>query len=208
MHSPAPPRFLFFDLGNVLIRFDHEIALSRLALQTGCDRQLVYDSLFSTGLGNRYERGLVSTAEFCATLRQALNSNLGDQEICLSISDIFQANASIMPLVNELRSGGIPIGILSNTCEAHWDFIENRFPIVGLFPVRLLSFQWQMAKPDPEIFQKAAVLAATNPNEIFFTDDLPLNVEAARAAGLDAVLFTDVRQLKADLRARGMAMTG
>jgi 2-haloacid dehalogenase len=39
---------------------------------------------------------------------------------------------------------------------------------------------------------------------VFYVDDSLRNVEAARAAGMDAVHFTDAVTLRADLRERGL----
>jgi HAD superfamily hydrolase (TIGR01509 family) len=59
-------------------------------------------------------------------------------------------------------------------------------------------------KPAPEIYAAAAAMAAVAPEEIFYTDDRPDNVAGAIAAGYDAVLFQDVRQLARELRRRGV----
>lgn len=199
-------RFLYFDMGNVLVHFDHEIALANLALVSGATRADAFGAIFETGLGSRYERGAVSTAEFCATLRTELDTSISDEAICLAISDMFSLNTSTLALAAALKSQHFPIGILSNTCHAHWDFIKNRYSFSGMFPVHVLSFELQTAKPEPEIFVKASQLAGVAPQEIFFTDDLPTNVEAAKAAGFDAALFSSADQLAIELKERGISV--
>ena len=51
-------------------------------------------------------------------------------------------------------------------------------------------------KPDREIYDAAIQSAGVAPDEIFFMDDRIENVQAANAAGLDAVHFTDARTLQ------------
>jgi HAD superfamily hydrolase (TIGR01509 family) len=59
-------------------------------------------------------------------------------------------------------------------------------------------------KPDRAIYDEAIRRAGAPAHEIFFTDDRRENVDGARAAGLDAVLFTSPAQLERDLAERGL----
>ena len=110
-------------------------------------------------------------------------------------------------VVQQVRTGGTSIGILSNTCAAHWEFISSQsFPILEWFEldskVTVLSYQVGAAKPDPAIYRHAIAQAAVEPAQIFFVDDLAANVKAAQTAGIDAVLYTSTMQLIEDLKDR------
>jgi FMN phosphatase YigB (HAD superfamily) len=41
--------------------------------------------------------------------------------------------------------------------------------------------------------------------EAIFVDDIAANIAAARALGIDGILFTTVEQLRSDLEVRGLA---
>ncbi|MBX6387284.1 MAG: HAD-IA family hydrolase, partial [Microbispora sp.] len=56
-----------------------------------------------------------------------------------------------------------------------------------------------VAKPDPRIFEIAAERAGVPLGRCLFVDDRAENVEAARALGMTAVLFTGVPDLEAAL---------
>jgi HAD superfamily hydrolase (TIGR01509 family) len=60
-------------------------------------------------------------------------------------------------------------------------------------------------KPDRPIYDVAVARAEAPASDILFIDDRPENVVGAKAAGLDAVLFTDAEQLVNDLRERSVA---
>jgi len=60
-----------------------------------------------------------------------------------------------------------------------------------------------MTKPAPEVFAKISCETKTAPADITFIDDSAVNVEAARACGWDAILFTSNAQLLNDLARRG-----
>jgi HAD superfamily hydrolase (TIGR01509 family) len=113
----------------------------------------------------------------------------------------------MLPVVAHLQQAGYRLGILSNTCESHWELCTGRFRIVAeCFSVYALSFQIGATKPNAAIFQKAAELAGTPPEKIFYVDDYAEHVAGAQRVGFDAVQYTSTPQLVADLRSRGMRL--
>jgi HAD superfamily hydrolase (TIGR01509 family) len=208
MESRGCPKFLYFDLGKVLLDFDHGLACRQIEAETGVARELVRQIVFESGVELRYERGEISTREFYELFcREAGLLNLPDFERVLrATAAIFEVNHEVVPLVTQLHSAGHRLGVLSNTCEAHWQYVfDGRYSFLNrLFDVYALSYELKLLKPEPEIYLAAARLAGYEPGEILFVDDRPENVAAARAVGFDAVEFTTSRALAADLRARGV----
>ena len=121
-------------------------------------------------------------------------------------SQIFELNVPIVPIVGHLKAAGYPMGILSNTCEAHWEHVsDGRFCVISrFFPTLVLSYQLRISKPDPDIYRAAVQCAGVAPGRIFFVDDRRENVEGACRAGLDAVLYRGPQALAAELRGRGV----
>lgn len=199
------PEFLLFDLGRVLLNFDHEIGIRQLAEVTECDPSQIRQIVFDSTLQKDYETGRISTSAFCDRIRQQTGSSASDDRLCRAASDIFWLNQSVVPLVTALRQVGWKIGILSNTCEAHWTFIrEAGYKLIDLFDPWVLSFEVGAMKPQPEIYAVAVERVGVEPSRIFFVDDLPANVQGAREAGLDAVVYTSTEKLVAELRGRGV----
>ena len=60
----VPPRFLYFDLGNVILHFDHRVAARQIAELTELPEQRVWDVLFAGGLELRYEAGELDDCRF------------------------------------------------------------------------------------------------------------------------------------------------
>jgi HAD superfamily hydrolase (TIGR01509 family) len=67
--------------------------------------------------------------------------------------------------------------------------------------VIIYSHEVGMSKPDPRIYALASERLGVQPGEMVFLDDVPLMVDAARQAGLQAVLFTTTQQAIADIEA-------
>jgi FMN phosphatase YigB (HAD superfamily) len=57
-----------------------------------------------------------------------------------------------------------------------------------------------LAKPEAAIFHACLKAVRSRPEECLFIDDRAENVEAARALGMQALQFTSVQKLAADIK--------
>ena len=206
MHTRRP-KFIYFDLGMVLVTFSIERMCRQMGLAAGVDQELVRQVVFGGDLQSSYERGLLSTRDFYDAFCRQTGARPDYDALCTAASDIFELSAPMLPIVSGLEQTGWRLGILSNTCECHWRHCLGRYRVIEeSFEVHALSYELGAAKPDPAIFRKAAELARVAPEEIFYTDDVPGHVAAARAVGYDAVLFTGPAELAAELDRRGVGL--
>jgi len=198
--------FVYFDLGNVLLNFDHDVAARQLAEVSGATVQRVRDVVFESDLQIRYETGEITTQQFYDSFCEATQTKPNYESMLHAASAIFQMNSDILPIVAQLRATGYRLGILSNTCEAHWEYVSNgRYAIVPtLFDTVVLSYQAGCMKPAAEIYQTAADLAQVPPERIFYTDDREENVQGAIDAGFVAVQFTSAVELAKAMHDRGI----
>ena len=67
-----------------------------------------------------------------------------------------------------------------------------------------VSARVRLAKPDEAIFHRHVSDFGLDPGATLFFDDLPVNIEGARAAGWNAEVFTDAAQMRADLNRYGI----
>jgi glucose-1-phosphatase len=200
------PKFIYFDLGNVLVYFDHWIACRQMARVAGLSAERVWQVVFESDLEHRYETGQVDDRQFYDAFCQATGTQSDYEQLLIAGSDIFRLNYSLVPIVGQLDGAGHRLGILSNTSPAHWAWVTaGRFGIINLaFDRAALSYEIGACKPEPKIYAAAAELADVRPEEIFFVDDMPENVAAARQAGFDAVEYTTTPLLVAALHERGV----
>ena len=197
--------YLYFDLGKVLFDFDHKIGCQQVAAISGCSAEKVNSILFESGLEDSFETGQVDASEFHKQFCEASGGAPSLTDFLDACSNIFSMNTPMMPVIGQLAAVGFPMGILSNTCSAHWGYVFTRFRFLqNNFRDYILSYESQSMKPDPKIYQDAIKTANRPANEIFFIDDKPENVEGAIAAGMDAVLYTTAEQAIVDLQSRGV----
>lgn len=207
MGTLEAPEFIYFDLGKVLLEFSHEKMCAQMAKRVGLEPQLVKDILFEGDLIERYEVGQLNSTQFCDAFFEKCGASCDPQELLWAGSDIFELKSEMLPLVAHLSLSGSRLGILSNTCAAHWEFAKERFSFLSdFFPLVALSFELGNVKPGESIYRQAAIKAKTEPRRIFFVDDRPENVQGAIAEGWDAHVFQSAEQTLRLLLDRGVCL--
>jgi glucose-1-phosphatase len=198
------PTFLYFDLGKVLVNFSADQMLRQIGAVAGIGVEEVRAALPSERMRD-LETGRISDRQFYEAFCADIGRRPGYDALAAAVSEIFALNLPVLPLVAQLRQAGHRMGILSNTFAGHWEYCRDHYRIVAeAFDVDALSYRIGTMKPAAAIYKAAIELAGVRPEEVFFVDDLPEHVAGARAAGLDAVQFTTVQALAADLRHRGI----
>ncbi|HUT14479.1 MAG TPA: HAD family phosphatase [Thermoguttaceae bacterium] len=201
----TPPKFLYFDLGIVLVDFSVDQMFRQMADVSGVEPDRVEEILFDGGLQSQYELGRITGREFYEAFCRQTDTRPDYDALQRAGCDIFELNVSMLPVVAQLRQAGYRMGVLSNTCDSHWEHCLGRYWIIAeSFSVFALSCRIGAAKPDAAIFHAAAELAGVEPEGIFFVDDLPGHVAGAKAVGFDAVQYTTTPKFVTDLRKRGI----
>ncbi|MBN1393778.1 MAG: HAD family phosphatase [Pirellulales bacterium] len=199
------PKFLYFDLGNVLINFSVERMLRKIGAVAGVSPERAREVIFDEGLMRRHETGRLDGRGFYEAFCEAVGRWPDFDAMVEAATDIFELNWPLLPLVAHLAQSGCPMGILSNTGETHWNHCLGRYRIIGEgFSVHAASYRIGAMKPDGAVYCAAAEMAGYSPEDIFFVDDRPEHVAGARAAGFDAVQFTTAAALAEELRERGV----
>jgi len=107
-------------------------------------------------------------------------------------------------LVRELKDQGLKVCALSNWSAETFPIAQARFPFLGWFDQIVISGAVGLAKPDPALFHLALDRCGLVPATTLFIDDMPVNVAAARALGMEALRFEGSEPLRAALAARGL----
>lgn len=209
-HSSSSIRFVYFDLGNILVSFNRETAsrnVARLFVKntnaepTSEEIAKADDLMHPSGLQNKLETGTISEAEFAIVMRAGYperTRDVDDASIMRAISDMFTPIHEMTEVLQRVRQTKIPIGVLSNTCGAHWNWVNSQsFPVMeGPFDVQVVSYEAESMKPDRVIYEVAEKRAsefvssrsgeALDPRQVLFVDDRDENIEAARGFGWNA----------------------
>ena len=157
----------------------------------------------------RYESGLTSSEEFGREVGALMGFSLSHDEFAAAWSDIFWLNEPVAKLVADLKSRGYTLVLGSNTNELHATHFRRQFAeALGHFDTLVLSYEVGHIKPSAEFYLACARAAEADPADCVFIDDLPENIEGARAAGLQGVLYGgDTDSLRQELAALGVVLS-
>jgi putative hydrolase of the HAD superfamily len=162
---------------------------------------------------HRLEVGELGLDEYFAGVVERAPKVLG-REIDL---DAYQRFTRDMPLgihwpivhrIHRLRDDGLKVALLTNNVKEFGSAWRATFPVDELFEVVVDSSEVGMRKPDPRIYMLTCARLDVRPTASVFVDDNRDNVEAARAAGIEAIHFGDeplgpITELDAILERRG-----
>ncbi len=204
VHRRSDRRGLFLcDLGNVLIRFDHRIAVRRILPYTSKTFKEVYAYFFDSPLTRDYEEGRISSRRFFARLKKelALDGLTYDKFVPIW-SEIFFPNPGILALLKTLRRRW-RLHLISNINALHYAYIRRKFPgHLGVFDKVILSYRVGAQKPHPRIYRRAMAVGRYANGRVLYVDDRPDLIRAARRLGLSCIRFRSVKDLKRELRRR------
>jgi len=103
-----------------------------------------------------------------------------------------------------LQGRGLKVGILSNSCSGAREH-ERLWGYEDVTDTIVYSHEVGLAKPDPAVYALTAERLGVPPTAVAFLDDVPVNVEAASAAGWQAVLHVST---PASIRALELLIEG
>ena len=94
-------------------------------------------------------------------------------------------------LVTDLKNQGYRLYLCSNASLRMLDCYQDTIPGIRLFDGVLFSAEVKCVKPQKEMYGHLFRRFGLKPEECFFVDDLPANIQAARECGMDGYCFGD-----------------
>jgi len=195
-------RCLLFDLGNVLIDFDHRVVsreLARLASPAHpVGAEAIHEYIFGdagpASPNAQMDRGSLSLASLHASVVTRFSLPVSLDQFGHAWSSIFAAdlNRAVVDRLTDLASNGFDVRFCSNTNDAHWSVVRSKHPLLEEFDRKgqcLLSFRIGHIKTDAGFFAHVATLTGFAPADHLLIDDRRDNCQAAEAAGMRALLF-------------------
>jgi putative hydrolase of the HAD superfamily len=149
------------------------------------------------------ERGRLSEREFLATVETGLSEELG-RPVSLDgygalINDALEPNQRLFDYFRALRRRGVRLALLTNNVREWEPIWRAKLPVDDVFELVVDSAFVGMRKPEPEIYALTLERLGLPAAACAFVDDLAVNVEAARAAGMHGIQFQDTEQAIRDL---------
>lgn len=190
---------IIFDLGNVILNFDHKIACKRLSERSSFSSEYIYNYIFNNYLEELYDKGKISSNKFYRTICKSLGIKISYQEFYEIWGDIFWLNPGMDKILKSLKKK-TKIALLSNTNEIHFSYVKKKFNILKEIDEFILSFKIGARKPEDEIFLYALKKIKLPPKNVLYVDDIIKFVKVAEKIGFNGIVFSSPAQLENDLK--------
>ena len=198
-------RNIVFDMGNVLIHWRPALFVERMAIPEE-DRPALLREVFGSVEWIQMDRGTLSFEEGLGAICRRLPERLRGPARELTLDwwrDCLFPVEGMGELVRELKGLGYGIYLLSNA-KADLPLYFDRIPGSECFDGRIVSADWKLLKPQPEIYELLLRQFGLKAEECFFADDLFINVEAALLVGMSGTIFRGAKELRRALIEAGV----
>jgi putative hydrolase of the HAD superfamily len=198
-----PIRVVLFDVGGVLVQLSGVATVLGWVADRWTPAQLWQRWLQSPAV-RAFETGRTDADTFAADLVAELELGV---EPTLFLESFAGWPTGLYPGAHELVTripGHFTRALLSNSNALHWDRVVDDFGLGTLFEHRFVSHLTGRIKPDPEAFEHVVSSLGCEPAGVFFLDDNLLNVEAARAIGMQGAVVSGVEGAESALRRVGI----
>lgn len=187
---------IIFDLGGVILEFDHMIVCKKLSSFSNFSYDEVYNIIFESALNEDYDCGKITSEGFYKKVMESLKIDIPFDLFKEFWCNIFWKDISMYNLIKELKEKGHILFLLSNTNEMHFEYIKEEFSILKEFDEFFLSYVIGYRKPDKEIFLKVLEKTRLNAERFVYIDDKEEFVMIAEGLGFKGIVYDNVEKLK------------
>ena len=194
-------RNIIFDIGNVLADFRWREFLRDKGFDRDMTERIARASVLSP-YWNEVDRGVLGREEVMARF-VSVEPGI-EEELHLAydnIKGLVTPRSYAVPWVRELKEKGYGVYYLSNFSEMAHKECDDALAFMSDTDGGILSYQEKVIKPDREIYELLLSRYGLKAEECVFLDDMPENVEGARACGIHGIRFQSREQAETELLA-------
>ena len=194
---------IVFDIGGVLVELGGVNQMLDWCSGALSEAELWRRWLSSPAV-RRFEAGRSSTREFAEAVVDEFGLDIAPEQFLRAFVTWPRA---LYPGTAELLGSLRPrfnLASLSNTNALHWQKVRDELGLGPLLQRHFLSHEIGLMKPDREVFELVVRSLGGDAARLLFFDDNQINVDAARAAGLQAGRVSGVREARAALKTLGL----
>lgn len=196
MHTP---KAVVFDIGNVLVQWQPDRLYVTL-IPDAADRARFMATSGVNEMNLEIDRG----APFREHIYAHAAARPHQEQLIRAWHDrwpqMFQpAIEGSIALLRLLRQRGVAVHALSNFGDQSFELACTIYPVLEEFDIPVISGREGVIKPDPQIYRILEERSGLSGADLFFTDDKPENIGAARRRGWQTHLFRNADALALEL---------
>lgn len=151
------------------------------------------------------ERGEITEEAFLEKLADGLEPILGHRPHMHRFRELFigtlRPNEEMIALMRKLKAEGLRMAMLTNNVREWEPLWRAMLPVDEIFETVIDSAFVGCRKPEPRIYELTLERIGMPAEACIFIDDIEVNCEGGRAAGMTTVHFQDTAQATAEIRA-------
>jgi epoxide hydrolase-like predicted phosphatase len=190
---------LVFDFGGVIMKTVTHAPRWAWDERLGLDRGSVERTVHNMDSWRRAQTGELPLEDYWADVAQQLRHPVDDMpnlEADFYSGD--QLDEEIVALIQNRKAAGQKIALLSNDSPALIAKLD-RLGIASLFDPLVVSANIGVMKPDPAAYLTVLEHLGHPAADTVFIDDMPANIEGARAIGMIGIRYTPGLNLAQEL---------
>ncbi len=184
---------IVFDMGRVLVDYEGD-KVCKLYIEDEAERRAVTAAVFDSQEWLLLDMGLLSEEEALKRMQARLDTDHAKEMAALCFHQWHEVNMKpnkeMGKVVVDLKNQGYGIYLCSNA-SVRLLTCYQMIPGIEHFDGILFSAEVKCIKPQKEMYQHFFERFQLNPEECFFIDDLPMNIEGAKACKMDGYCFAD-----------------
>lgn len=192
-------RAIFFDLGGVIVRTEYQAPREHLAERLNTTYEDLNRIVFESDSSRQASVGSITTEAHWDAVTRRLGRRPSETK---TIREEFFAgdivDLSLLAFIRSLRPR-YKTGVISNAWPDLRQYLAEK-KAADAFDALIISAEVGVMKPEPKIYQLALDQLGVKAREAAFVDDTPVNVDAARALGMQGILFKEPRRALSDLK--------
>ena len=197
-------RAVIFDYGKVLSALPDAEAHSSLVASTGLGDAVFEDHYWANR--HAYDSGELNGRTYWRKISQEAGFSMSEDLLVSLIEHDGRMwgnlNQPMVDWAQKLIEHGLKVAVLSNMGDGTRDHLLREHAWLQKLHYLTWSCELLTAKPDAAIYRHTLEKLGVSPEESLFIDDIQVNIDAARAVGMDAIQFSTVADLRKELSAR------
>lgn len=191
-------RTVVFDLGKVLVEFHPIEGMKKL----GFSKEVMerFQSNIFSGLWEQCDAKPIGKEEIRDLFKRAVPGLEREVDFLWDhITVVTGVYDYSHQWILDLKRRGYQVFILSNYGQQAFEANAKVYPFLKDVDGMVISYQVEMVKPNPKIYQYLAEKYRIKPEEAVFLDDRKENVDGAAACGFSGIVFENYKQAREEL---------
>lgn len=203
MSSKNMIKTIIFDWGGVLTVGKYtQSFINTIAKEKGIHVEEIYKKI--DRLIVEMNRGKLSFRDFAKKLNGLCNTDMKENEAAALARKAIIPNNPVITLAGKLKKEYALI-LMSDNYEVNVRHLARYHKeMLSLFSRKYFSCMLKMTKPNKNFFKYIISNAKLNPKECIFIDDKKKNVDVAEKIGTHGIVFSNLTQLKKELKVMGI----